>query len=582
MLGKLTRQVLAPVLILAVLIGTLTACSNQPSGPQAGQTPGGAAKSPGGEAKLKVPETIQQQPGSAEKTGSPGPATTGAAPAASPAASPAAPRTEPKGKATWAWHTALSNVWLDPQEYPAGTFTPFIHGYVLHDALVKHLPGQPFAPSLAESYQVAPDYKSATFTLRPGLKFHNGDPVTTEDVKFSYENYRGGNARALKDRTDRIEIVDDRTIRFHFKEPFLDFMVYYGGAASSAGWIVPKKYYEQVGKDGFKQRPVGAGPFKLVKQEADTWEFEAFTDYWRKSPSLKTFVMRGVPEASTRMAMLQTGEADFNTLIPGQLWEVVKSDPNLQQAPTRGSAIFLEFPGWEKPDSPFNKKQVREAVSLVLDRQAISEAEEGGLSGIVGNWIPEDWPQAIKAPPPEYNPARAKQLMAEAGYPNGFEVVQLTPFPPYFSLGERVITAMREIGIRTKLNQMERAAFSAKLSEGPGAIEGILLHVSASPGDAASWVRAWATCKGSSSRMCVPEIEDRFQQYERSIDPKERERLIQEVQQWMVDNYVFVEIYRQAILNAQGPRIANQWDEIFGAVPAHPLVAPLEDVRVKE
>ncbi|HEX2171464.1 MAG TPA: ABC transporter substrate-binding protein, partial [Dehalococcoidia bacterium] len=540
--------------------------------------------------QLKVPQSIQP----AQSAGA-----TGAAPAASPgtAVSPVAKapapataagpvtaaRTPPKGRATWAWHTALSPVWLDPQEYPAGTFTPFIHGYFVHDAVVKHMPGQPYAPSLAESYEIAPDFMSATFKLRENAKFHDGSPVTSADVKFTYENYRGGNSRVLKDKTASIDTPDERTVKINFKEPFLDFLVYYGGGASAAGWVVPAKYYQEVGPDAFKQRPIGAGPFKVVRHVAgQEVEMEAFTDYWRKTPGIQTFVMKGVPEAATRSAMMQAGEADFNTLIPGQLWELVTSDPNQIPAPTRASAIFLEFPDWQKPDSPLSKRQVREAISLVLDRKAISEAEEAGLSGLVGNWIPEDAPGALKVPAPEYNPERAKQLMIEAGYPDGFEIAQFTPFPPYFSLDERVITAMRELGIRTRLNQMERAAFSQKLAEGPGALEGMLLHVSAAPGDAASWVRAWASCNGSSSRTCDPQIDDRLAAYDRSINPQERERIMNELQQYLIDQHVFPMIYRQALLNSMNSRIANQPDEIFGAVPAHPLIAPPEDVRVKE
>ena len=572
------RRTVWQLLPIIALISALLACSQQPPPtPQPGDTPTGAAKT-----------TPASQLGAAttpSAPASPAPQTAASPAAATKAASPvAAPRVAPQGRATFAWHTALSPVWLDPQEYPAGTYTPFIFGYFLHDALVKAMPGNPYTPSLAESYEIAPDFRSATFTLRQGVKFQNGDPVSTEDVKFSFENYRGGNARALKEKVDRIETPDDRTVRFIFKEPFLDFLLMYGGPVTAAGWIVPKKYYEQVGPDGFKQRPIGAGPYQLVRQvEGSEFEFEAFTDYWRKSPSIKTFVVKGIAEGTTRVATFQTGEADFASLIPGQLWNVIKEDSRFTPAPTQSSSIWIEFAGFDQPGSQFADKRVREAVSLVLDRQAISEAEEGGLSGRQGNWIPENWPNAIQWPPPEYDPARAKQLMAEAGYPNGFDVEALTPFPPNFSLAERVATALREIGIRTRVNQMERAAYTARLSEGPEQFKGhILIHFSASPGDAASWIRAWATCGGSSSRMCVPEIDQRLQAYDQSTDLRERERLVTEIQQYMLENWIFVEIYRQALLNAQGPRIANQWDEIFGAVPGHPLFAPIEDVRLKD
>src|SRR5215207_152312 len=228
-----------------------------------------------------------------EGISTPPPATAAAKPEST--AAPAATKPEPKGRLVYAWHTTISPAWLDPQENPPQV-TPYNFAYCLHDALVKHMPGRTFAPSLAESYDVASDYKSVTFKLRPNIKFHDGSPVTPEDVKFTFEKYRGANATILKEKTEKIETPDDRTIKFVFKEPFLDFLTIYGSPASGAGWIVPKAYYEQVGPNGFKQKPIGAGPFKFVKQPAGTEvEFEAFGEYWRKSPSVKTLLMKGVP-----------------------------------------------------------------------------------------------------------------------------------------------------------------------------------------------------------------------------------------------------------------------------------------------
>jgi len=149
----------------------------------------------------------------------------------------------PKGKIVLAWHTNMVSKWLDPQEHD-GTATTDNFLNALHDALIKNYRETLFDhPGLAERYEFAPDAKSATFWLRPGIKFHNGEPVTVEDVKFSFENYRGAKADVLKTRTERIEIIDARTVRFHFKEPFLDFPMIFGTSnVSGAGWIVPAKY----------------------------------------------------------------------------------------------------------------------------------------------------------------------------------------------------------------------------------------------------------------------------------------------------------------------------------------------------
>jgi peptide/nickel transport system substrate-binding protein len=298
--------------------------------------------------------------------------------------------------------------------------------------------------------------------------------------------------------------------------------------------------------------------------------------------SVKTILFKVITDDATRLAALQAGEVDFINLVPGQLIETVKKDAKLQIAPTLAAPFWLEFPGWEKPDNPFHNIKVREAVSLALDRKALSEAETAGLSPMISSWIPDDWPGYVKGTEPKFDLARAKQLMTEAGVPNGFEVEALTPLPPYFSLGERVITQLRQIGIRTKLVQMDRAAFLEKLSQGPDAFKGIILNISGNPGDAASRVRAFAICKGASSRTCVPEIDEKFAQYERSADAKERERLLTEIQNYINANLIFPPVYRLAFVNVQGPRIANKWEEIWGSIPQYVYIGPYEDIKLKE
>jgi peptide/nickel transport system substrate-binding protein len=210
-----------------------------------------------------------------------------------------------KGKLVLAWHAGFASRWLDPQEHD-GTATPDNFFTAIHDALIKNQGTQLYDhAALAERFTVAADSKSATFVLRKGTKFHNGDPVTTQDVKFSYENYRGSKADVFKQKTERVEIVDDRTIRFVFKEPFLDFAILFGTAnVAGPGWVVPEKYYKQVGPDGFKQKPIGAGPFKLVRHEPGVKvEMEAFDGYYRPV-NVKQLTMISVPEAVTPVAML--------------------------------------------------------------------------------------------------------------------------------------------------------------------------------------------------------------------------------------------------------------------------------------
>src|SRR5438876_6255969 len=214
------------------------------------------------------------------------------------------------GKIVLAWHAGLATRWLDPQDHD-GTATPDNFLTAIHDALIKNQGTALYNHlALAEHFTVAADSKSATFTLRKGIKFQNGEPVTPQDVKFSYENYRGAKADVFKKKTERVDIVDDRTIRFLFKEPFLDFAILFGTAnVAGAGWVVPEKYYKQVGADGFKQKPIGAGPYKLVRHEPGVKvEMEAFDGYYRPV-HVKELVMTAVPDASARLATLDRGES---------------------------------------------------------------------------------------------------------------------------------------------------------------------------------------------------------------------------------------------------------------------------------
>jgi peptide/nickel transport system substrate-binding protein len=132
--------------------------------------------------------------------------------------------------------------------------------YALHDALVKPMPGGLYTPCLAESFTLSKDGLTYEFVLRKGVKFHNGDPVTAADVKFSFDRYKGSGAKILKERVREVQIVDPGRVRIHLREAWPDFLSYYGTTATGAGWIVPKAYVEKVGEDGFKKAPIGAGP----------------------------------------------------------------------------------------------------------------------------------------------------------------------------------------------------------------------------------------------------------------------------------------------------------------------------------
>ena len=297
----------------------------------------------------------------------------------------------PGGRLVLAWHTNIASRWLDPQQHD-GTASPDNFLMALHDGLIKNFREVKYDhPGLADQFDFAADAKRATVHLRVGIKFHDGTPVTPADVKWSYEHYRGAWGDLLKAKTDGVEIVDDKTLRFHFKEPLPDFPILLGTAnVCGAGWVVPQKYYESVGPDGFLQKPIGAGPYKLVGQQHGVrLDFAAFDGYYRPVHA-KELTMVSVPEAATRVAMLESGEADIIYNVPGELIERIKGNPKLMLAPVLSANFWLEFPGFQDAKNPFHDKRVREAVSLAVDRDQMNQAECGGLGRVDGNWINDD------------------------------------------------------------------------------------------------------------------------------------------------------------------------------------------------
>src|ERR1700716_1310674 len=210
---------------------------------------------------------------------------------------------QPDGQLTVAFDVSIALTFLDPAETP-GIGVPFVFLYALHDALIKPLPGNDMAPCLAESWTESPDGLVYEFKLREGLRFHNGDPFTAEDVRVSFQRYRGASAKLLHDRVKAVDIIDFHRVRFVLHKPWPDFLVFYATPATGAAWVVPKKYIERVGEDGFKKQPVGLGPYRFVSMVPGVEiVFEVNEQYWRKKGSIKRLVIKGVPDRTTRLAM---------------------------------------------------------------------------------------------------------------------------------------------------------------------------------------------------------------------------------------------------------------------------------------
>src|SRR5712692_7913456 len=483
----------------------------------------------------------------------------------------------PEGQVTWGIHISLAPTWFDPAE-TTGIVTPFMVLYALHDAVVKPMPGNLLAPSLAESWTVSPDGLTYEFVLRKGVRFHNGDPVTADDVKFSFDRYKGAAAKLLKDKVREVQIVDPGRVRFQLKEPWPDFMTFYGTSATGAAWIVPRKYVERVGEDGFKKAPIGAGPYRVVSFNPGVdLVMEAYEGYWRKVPSVKRLVFKSMPDETTRAAALRSGDVDIVYLLSGPTAQDIQRAPGLRLAAAKPpGVVFLDLPEQWDPKSPWHDRRVRMAASHALDREALNQAETLGLSRPTGGLIPRVLEFSRAYEPPAYDPARAKQLLAEAGYPGGFDAGDLTPFPPFFSLGEALGGYLQGVGIRTRMRTMERAAFLTAWREHK--IKGVIMGLGAPAGNAATRIEAYVTRNGIYASGVVPEIEDLFQRQGRELDRKKREAMIHQIQQIMVDRVLHVPVYELAFPWGVGPRVDEACvDHIKG----FSYSAPYEDLKLK-
>jgi peptide/nickel transport system substrate-binding protein len=395
-------------------------------------------------------------------------------------------------------------------------------------------------------------------------------------VKFSFERYKGGGATTLKARVAAVEVVDALRVRFRLKQPWPDFMTFYATPATSAAWIVPKRYTERVGDDGFKRAPVGAGPYRFVSFTPGVELIvEAYDGYWRKAPAVKRLVFKSVPDESTRLVMLKRGETDIAYGLRGPDAEEVKRSPGLALKvllPTVSQwLVFTEQ--WD-PKSPWADRRVRLAVNLAIDRKAFSDAEYLGYGRPAPSIIPRDFEFYWMPPAYPYDPQRAKQLLAEAGYPRGFDAVEVATDVVFAPEAEGVINGLQAIGIRARLRPMERAAFYK--ADQDKQFKRLVRAGSGAAGNAATRIEAFVISDGIRSYGGYPDIDALFRDQAVEMDRKRREALLHKIQQLMYERAMFAPIVEQAALIGAGPRMAE-----VPTITGHPFISPYEDLKLK-
>ena len=346
----------------------------------------------------------------------------------------------------------------------------------LYDNLVLRDEQLNLTPGLAVSWQLVDD-TTWQFKLRQGVVFHNGDPFTAEDVKFSLERAIADNPRtsvyAALNTIERIEILDPFTVHLitRHPDPLLPTRLSYYG-----GMMLPKQYFDKVGMEGFRKEPVGTGPITFVEWKKDErLVFEANKRYWRTPLPYDRVIYKPYPETAARIAALLTGEVDFITAVPPDQVEVIDKSRTAKVEGALYAGFFSYTLNVKVP--PLDNKLVRQAMHYALDRQAIVKKLWRGR-GVVPN---DAYPNVDKLgydkakPPFEYNPTKAKELLAKAGYKG--EEIKIESAVGYLAndkqLTETVAAMFQDVGINAKVQLLEYSVRAQKLRQ--KSLEGLLL-----------------------------------------------------------------------------------------------------------
>ena len=327
-------------------------------------------------------------------------------------------------------------------------------------------------PGLALSWKAGADGKSWTFKLRPGVKFHDGSEMTAEDVQFTLmEGFRRPKAKASRVRQFRkgikdVQVVDRHTVTVITARPWPTFPHDMSFQPGIEGIVLPKAYIEKVGWDGFAQNPVGTGPWKFVKHEVGNFiEFEAVKDHWRASPKFDRLRTVLVKEAATRVAMLKTGQVDVARISLDEVQEVSKAGFKIAEDPQPTSVRIHLYATYYDKAGPVKDVRVRQALNLAVNRQEIVDTLLHGkgkpAAVFPSSPISIGFPADLKPYP--YDPAKARKLLAEAGYPNGFSIklfaLPTGGFTQYLQLAEIVAGYWEAIGVKTSIVPTDIGAF---------------------------------------------------------------------------------------------------------------------------
>lgn len=351
---------------------------------------------------------------------------------------------------------------MDVQQVTTGDSQRY--AWQMFDALYAFDKTGKMVPRLATGHTISDDQLEYRFTLRPDVKFHNGDPLTSADVKFSMERILDPATKSTR-RPNFLPVIaateapDPRTVVFKLKMPDGAFLNKLAGFM----YVVPKRYIESLGSaEAFARAPVGSGPFKFVEQKiGERVVLERFDGYFGPKPKIKRLVFKFIGEPTSRVNALITGEVDIADLLPTNAIPRMKGTAGVEVMPTAvGSPLGIKMYA-NDPSLPIHKREVRLALQYALDTNAIIKSVFHGVGKPLVTYLSSYYPYGIdpELKPLPYDPKKARELLAKAGYPNGFDFTLVSGSDQPKELAEAIAAYWGQVGVRTKINRMDYTAW---------------------------------------------------------------------------------------------------------------------------
>lgn len=450
---------------------------------------------------------------------------------------------------------------FDPVQGPSGMSHVVIE-QVYSTLMALDPDAQPY-PELAESYELSPDGLIYTFKLRKGIKFHNGDPFTADDVKFTFDRLRakdsGYSYTSQVETISSIEVIDPQTVQFKLKQTTGPFLIYMAFPGSS---IVPKKLIES-GHD-LNAKPIGTGPFKFVSYEPrSAIKFARNDDYFQLGlPYFDAMEYKIISDVTALTNALQSGVVNFSNEIPPKDFAAVSTNSELVGLTLEGSRFNWLMCNNSK--KPFDNAKVRQAVSMVLDRQALTDgAFFGYATPILGGVIPKwNWGYAddVTFVGPKGDAAAAKKLLADAGFPDGFEtsITIASSFPAQMAMAPIIQANLESIGIKAKIGGVEIPRYWDEVWATSNFDITTMYWLSplADPDD---FVFNNYACSSSTNvqKSCSKELDDLLSKAKGATSQDERKKLYHDLQELTMKEMPIVPLVNGWLLIAHTKKLAN-------------------------